>query len=274
MWNNQGGFQGYGDQTPGGGGGGYMSPGFGTPKAGQEKKSGYRAQNLLPVTVAEVYNATQTEDKFYSGEIEMSQITMVGLVMSVNESPTRIDYEIDDMTGPPISVKQFVDNDESLQEAERTQAMRENTYVRVCGHVRSIGGKRTVAAFRLAPIMDMNELTYHTLEVVYSHLMFKKLSGGGGGGGGSYDGGMQTSSEQNYDSNMGSGMVSGLSSVQNQVHMLIRSNNTEQGANIDHVCQQLRGVPEKAIRDAIEFLSSEGHIYSTIDEDHYKATDS
>ena len=27
-------------------------------------------------------------------------------------------------------------------------------------------------------------------------------------------------------------------------------------------------------RDAIEFLSSEGHIYSTIDDDHYKATDS
>jgi len=38
---------------------------------------------------------------------------MVGLVTSVNETPTRIDYEIDDMTGPPINVKQFVDNDVS-----------------------------------------------------------------------------------------------------------------------------------------------------------------
>jgi len=27
-------------------------------------------------------------------------------------------------------------------------------------------------------------------------------------------------------------------------------------------------------RDAVEFLSSEGHIYSTIDDEHYKATDS
>ena len=41
------------------------------------------------------------------------QITVVGLVTSVNETPTRIDYEIDDMTGPPINVKQFVDNDVS-----------------------------------------------------------------------------------------------------------------------------------------------------------------
>lgn len=29
-----------------------------------------------------------------------------------------------------------------------------------------------------------------------------------------------------------------------------------------------------AFREAVEFLSSEGHIYSTIDDDHYKATDS
>ncbi|CAC5411379.1 RFA2 [Mytilus coruscus] len=246
MWNNQGGFQGYGEQSQGGGG--YMSPGFGTPKAGQDKKSGYRAQNLLPVTVAEVFNASQSEDKFFSGEIEISQITMVGLVTSVKESPTRIDYEIDDMTGPPISVKQFVDNDESLPDGERAQPMRENTYVRVCGHVRSMGGQRTIAAFRMTPIMDMNELTYHTLEVVHSHLMLNKLSGGSGGGT-SYGNSMQTNNEQSYGDNTGGGgVVSGLSSVQNQVHMLIRSNNTEQGANINDVCQQLRGVPEKAIR--------------------------
>ena len=41
----------------------------------------------------------------------MFQITLVGLVRAVKESPTRFDYEIDDMTGPPIEVKQFVDND-------------------------------------------------------------------------------------------------------------------------------------------------------------------
>lgn len=31
---------------------------------------------------------------------------------------------------------------------------------------------------------------------------------------------------------------------------------------------------EQQLRDAIEFLSSEGHLYSTIDEDHFKATSS
>ena len=29
---------------------------------------------------------------------------------------------------------------------------------------------------------------------------------------------------------------------------------------------------EGQLREAIEFLSGEGHLYSTIDEDHFKAT--
>ena len=40
-------------------------------------QSGYKTQNLLPVTVAEVLNATQTEDKFFTGEIEMSQVFII-----------------------------------------------------------------------------------------------------------------------------------------------------------------------------------------------------
>ena len=43
----------------------------------------------------------------------MFQITVVGLVRSVKEAPTRIDYELDDMTGPVLRVRQFVDNEVS-----------------------------------------------------------------------------------------------------------------------------------------------------------------
>jgi replication factor A2 len=49
---------------------------------------------------------------------------------------------------------------------------------------------------------------------------------------------------------------------------------TEVGASIADVAKILKTVPEKAIRDAVDELSSEGHIYSTVDDDHFKATDS
>ena len=36
---------------------------------------------------------------------------LVGLVRSSQETSTRLDYSIDDMTGAPLEVRQFVDND-------------------------------------------------------------------------------------------------------------------------------------------------------------------
>lgn len=42
---------------------------------------------------------------------------------------------------------------------------------------------------------------------------------------------------------------------------------------ITTLCSHLgANVSEAEIRNAIDFLSSEGHLYSTIDEDHFKAT--
>ena len=58
---------------------------------------------------------------------------------------------------------------ESIPDEERVQPCRENTYVRVCGTVRSFGGKKSVVAFKMVPVLDMNELTYHLLEVIHSH---------------------------------------------------------------------------------------------------------
>jgi hypothetical protein len=47
---------------------------------------------------------------------------------------------------------------------------REGMYVRVVGHLRSFANKRSVVAFRIQPITDSNEITYHYLETLYVHL--------------------------------------------------------------------------------------------------------
>jgi len=59
---------------------------------------------------------------------------------------------------------------ESVPDEEKVQPMRENTYVRVRGTVRSFGGKKSIVASKITPVTDMNELTYHILEVVHSHV--------------------------------------------------------------------------------------------------------
>jgi hypothetical protein len=45
---------------------------------------------------------------------------------------------------------------------------------------------------------------------------------------------------------------------------------SEAGVNIQECFKMMESHPESTIRSAIENLSEEGHIYSTISEDHYK----
>lgn len=64
------------------------------------------SNNIEKVRSCNIYEVTK--------HIPLFQVTVVGLVRSVKESSTRLDYEIDDLTGPPLEVKQFVDNDVSI----------------------------------------------------------------------------------------------------------------------------------------------------------------
>ncbi|KAJ8340865.1 hypothetical protein SKAU_G00331560 [Synaphobranchus kaupii] len=275
MW-NQGG---YSDSSMGGG---YtQSPGgFASPAASQggEKKGRMRAQQIVPCTVSQLLSARQAEDIFRVGEVEIAQITLLGIVRNTEKSITNIQYKVDDMTGPPMDVKQWVDVEDPSVEST---VIPPGTYVKVSGNLRSFQNHKSVVAFSIRPVEDMNEITSHMLEVVRAHMMLSKppggVSGGGmmnssmmsmsrpimggmGGGGGGYSGANDMS-------------ANGLSPVQNQVLSLIRSCPDAQGIRIQDLKQRLSGMSIAIIKQAVEFLCNEGHVFSTIDEDHFRSTD-
>ncbi|KAI0238064.1 hypothetical protein LSAT2_011308, partial [Lamellibrachia satsuma] len=57
------------------------------------------------------------------------------------------------------------------------------------------------------------------------------------------------------------------------VQAVIRGCPDEQGISVNNIAQKLRGLPPQSLKEAIEFLSGEGHIYSTVDDEHYRSTD-
>jgi len=271
MWNNAGAGAGY-DQ-----GGGYMNSqnvGGSQPQQKQQNRP-QRAQSIMPCTVAMINKAESAEDKFTIDGIELNQVVLVGLVRSANETTTRLDYTVDDMTGPPLEVRQFVDNDDNTPDAERTMLIRENIYVRVHGHVRAFGGKRSVVAFRVAPIVDMNELTTHILEVIHAHIYLTRPASTPMDTSNTANSGAAKAQNGGGDTGFsGQGQLDiGLNPQQQQVLNVIRSCIDEQGISITIVSGRLKSMSPKSIRDAVDFLSSEGHIYSTVDDEHYKATD-
>lgn len=60
--------------------------------------------------------------------------------------------------------------------------------------------------------------------------------------------------------------------LRDEIIQVIRNPGSELGKHIDDIVGQLskKGYSEMDVRNAIAYLSNEGHIYSTIDEDHYK----
>jgi len=273
MWNQGGG---YSESSMGGGytqsPGGFASPSL---SQGGEKKGRTRATQIIPCTVSQLMSASQADESFKVGNVEVAQVTIVGIIRSTDKSMTNIQYKVDDMTGAPMDVKQWVDTeDPSMDNA----VLPPGTYVKVSGNLRSFQNHRSLVAFSVRALEDMNEITSHMLEVVYAHMALNKtqtMSSPAGGMSSS----MTPMSRPGMES-MGGGYAgakdmanNGLSASQNQVLSLIRGSPDTHGISIQDLKQRLGGMSLAVIKQAVEFLSNEGHIFSTIDEDHYKSTD-
>ncbi|KAM6935167.1 replication protein A 32 kDa subunit [Lycodopsis pacificus] len=261
--------------------GGYtQSPGgFASPAPSQgEKKGRTRASQIIPCTVSQLMSASQVDEAFKVGDVEVAQVTIVGIIRSTDKSMTNIQYKIDDMTGAPMDVKQWVDTEDPGVDST---VLPPGTYVKVSGNLRSFQNHRSVVAFSVRPLEDMNEITSHMLEVVQAHLALCKpqVMSSAGGGGVTTGSDVTPISQPAVESRGGSyeganDMVNnGLSANQNQVLSLIKGSREKKGISIQELKQRLGIMSMNVIKQAVEFLSNEGHIFSTIDDDHYKSTD-
>ncbi|NXY35496.1 RFA2 protein, partial [Pomatorhinus ruficollis] len=235
--------------------GGYtQSPGgFGSPAGGQaEKKQRSRSQNIVPCTVSQLLAAEQVDETFRICDVEISQVTVVGIVRHAEKAPTNILYKVDDMTAAPMDVRQWVDTDEAGGE---NVVVPPGTYVKVAGHLRSF----QVRSCYLCVSMRL-EQGWEGLLICLTSRVPQSFSSAGISDMGGYRGG-------------GSLPVNGLTAYQSQVLNLIKSCHVPEGMSLQDLKQQLHSMSMSTIKQAVEFLSSEGHIYSTVDDDHYKSTD-
>ncbi|XP_016098267.1 replication protein A 32 kDa subunit isoform X1 [Sinocyclocheilus grahami] len=256
--------------------GGYtQSPGgFGSPAASQggDKKGRSRAQQIVPCTVSQLMSAVQAEDVFKVGEVEIAQVTIVGVIRNTDKSTINIQYKVDDMTAAPMDVKQWIDTEDMGVD---NSVIPPGSYVKVSGNLRSFQNNRSLVAFSVRVLEDMNEVTSHMLEVVNAHMQQSKPQSMMGGGAGTNMMPTAHASMSSTGSYSGASMmlVNGLSANQNQVLSLIKSCHEPQGISMQDLKQKLSSMSVTVIRQIVDFLSNEGHIFSTIDEDHFRSTD-
>jgi len=231
-----------------------------------------KRQNVVPVMAGQILHSN--EEEFTVEGAPVGMVTLVGQVINIEKAATKTTYHIEDESGQ-MEVVQWVEED------AKTEEHGEGSRVKVIGSIRTQAEKKHVMAFKIRSVASQAEMDGHLLSVELAKIKIRQLqdkingqvSGAGFGGGLS-------------NSMMGGGLGGGMSSMgastgqsfgnknYDTVYGLIKGCREEQGLDKDSIVNQCRGKMNKNdIESAIDFLSNEGHIYSTIDEDHFKTTD-
>jgi len=234
-----------------------------------------RAQNVVPVLVEEVLKSP--EEGFSIEGTEVGMVKIVGRVTNLEKSATKCSYHFEDGSGS-IECVQWVE--EGLEEPE----FPEGNFIKVIGSVRTQGERKHIMAIKIMEVKSEEEKDFHALEVSYSHLKLKQINArdgavAGGGAvlsnsmmGGSFGGGAMGAG------GAGANSFAASSSFGNKnydaVYGHIKRCHDEHGINLGVLFNEIKGKMSKQEMDsAIDFLSSEGHIYSTVDDEHYRTTD-
>jgi len=264
----------------------YGHGGFVATQDTAERKGPGRGRGIawIPVTTSDVRDLLPGQDSIRRGTFESSEVTFVGIIRSSERKygVAGIDYLVDDNTGPPLLVN-------LLFETERDNSIlpiADNTYVRVMGKARTFGNVRSVTAFSITPLKNLNELTLHMLEVTHCKLFYSKdilrrheekamnkvpTAGAGAyapqaGAAGAYSGASRMP-------NAPMAASSGLTGINGEILKFLSTAATESGFSLTDIARRFPQLGNTKIREQLELLSSEGHVYTTVDDDHYRTTD-
>jgi len=296
------------NQSYGGGGRSmFMGDGHDSPSntdsPTKAKRSGASNQSLTPLTVKQLGQASQitSDDVFKVDGHDLNMVTIVGAIVGENRQTTNITYDVDDGTGV-IKARIWIESEDSSDYIARQLAqVRVGGYVRIVGHLRAFGGERSLVAFRVIPITDFNEVTFHHLEVIQVHLFNTRPSPVSQGGysnnntnsfynnnnnnnnsNSNNSNNFNNPNYNNQNNNYNTPYVSGqapqggnFTDLQRAILSALRAANPnlQEGVPIQHIVHSLSGMAsEHDITRDINFLVSEGHAFSTIDDAHIKAS--
>jgi len=243
-------------------------------------------RTFVSLTVKQLLSAPTAADpsklEVDGRKTDQMSLQFIGQIRSINKQSTNTTYVIDDSTGTIEAKRWGSDPSESFQQ---------NQYVRVVGRVNIHMGKRSINAYKVFPVTDFNEVTCHFLQVIDSHIYAtsgRPAPAGGAAASTPFSIAAQAATTNQQSSTMGGGSMDttmgtvpddtqGLNANHRRVLDAVKELDLggEEGVSIDKVIDKLQpsGMPANNIKELVNFLAEEGHLYSTTDEEHFRATD-
>ncbi|KAL0476448.1 replication factor A2 [Acrasis kona] len=226
----------------------------------------FDVQNLIPICVMQaVYAENTAEDTFKIEKVEINMVSLVGKVVSVTPKNNRISFTIEDVSGK-IEV--------NLISKIREEVV-EHQYVRIYGFLRRWKDQTNILAVSLKKVTDFNEITFHTLDVIYSTLYLRKGLLPQESTKSAYTQAKKSSYQSQPSSQYVAPSTSNtlddkvVDSVKNTISNL--SENSSTGVRKRTIVESLAGhYSEAEVKDAIDKLVDNGDVYCT-EEDFFKS---
>lgn len=219
---------------------------------------------LRPFTLKQLQEATQPypDANFTIDQVDIHQVQIIGCIRAVQNIPSGRIYTIEDGTGA-IDVRVWNNNEQSSEDdnsMNTESSLREGIWIQVFGQLRSFNNKKSVHVYNMKPIEDdFNEIIYHMLCCIRFHYYYSKN--------------IALEKNQNNTKQTLQDFTSGFTSNQKLVLDVFNACTSNEGLHIQDVCRELGyKLKEEETKSIVDWLLDEGHLYSTIDDYHFKGT--
>ncbi|XP_037938400.1 replication protein A 32 kDa subunit [Teleopsis dalmanni] len=219
--------------------------------------SGSKGEGIAPVLIKQIFESSEGAFKLWN--LSFGLVSISAIVRSIETSSTKVTYSLEDHTGR-------IDGHYWLEEGNASKApdVMIDNYAKVYGSIRSQGGNKTLMIFKLVPISDPNEICTHILEMLNARYSAEAFSHVGSG----------MSEFENTDQNTESTNTAiGLDSKQQMLLNAIKSYASDEGISRNQLQMRFNHVNKNEINEILDFMTAEGHIYSSIDPDHFRSTE-
>ncbi|KAH8404837.1 hypothetical protein KR222_005363, partial [Zaprionus bogoriensis] len=222
-------------------------------------------EGIISLLIKQVLDSPEGSFKMF--DVTYALVCAVGIVRNIETSSTKITYTLEDHSGR-------IDAHYWLEEGDAIKApdVMLNNYVKVYGSVRSQAGQRVLMVFKLMNVLDPNEVCTHILEALHSRYKAEDYHLKGDAGTSASAGGSAGGMMPSISASQGSAIVAGLDNKQLMVFQAIKNNCSEEGISRRELNAKFSHITPSEMNTILEFMISEGHIYSSIDADHFIST--
>jgi len=216
-----------------------------------------------------ILNSQEDTVKMYDFEYKM--ITFVAIVRHCEISSTKATYTLEDISGR-INAHLWVEDGATIG----TNIMI-NTYVRVIGSLRHQANTKSIMIFKIRPVIGINEVNTHYLEVVNARYMAEAYANGDHGTTMKMDVDDASSTTTTTAAAINNGSDDKNDKIKGKDLLIFQAIQQGSASSVDtgmdrkDIHKKFPKMSEAEINSILERMLNDGTIYSTLDSDHFSS---